>query len=124
MTENNHPEQQNINELSSVAGLLSNYNDGTVNEDTFRSRLLSAIASIESVVESLRTTESKGKRYRHYKGGAAYKVLYEATLESDRSTTMMVYKAPTGEIYTRPSDDFFELIEHEGKTVQRFSTLD
>lgn len=57
--------------------------------------------------------------YRHYKGGI-YEVVCEARLESDPSIIMIVYKSEDGLIWTRPKEIFFEFVEHEGKTVQRF----
>ncbi len=58
-------------------------------------------------------------RYRHYKGGI-YEFVCEARLESDPDVIMIVYKATDGSIWTRPKEIFFEFVEHEGKTVQRF----
>ncbi|WP_178392252.1 DUF1653 domain-containing protein [Burkholderia sp. SRS-W-2-2016] len=62
-------------------------------------------------------------RFRHYKGGI-YELVCEATLESDPTVTMIVYKAANGTIWTRPSTVFFELIEVDGAKVQRFTPLD
>ena len=61
--------------------------------------------------------------YRHFKGGI-YELICEATLESDPSVTMIVYKASNGTIWTRPSSVFFEVIEHEGAKVPRFARID
>jgi hypothetical protein len=61
-------------------------------------------------------------RYRHYKGGI-YELICEATLESDPTVTMIVYKASNGTIWTRPSSVFFELIEQEGVKVPRFAPI-
>jgi hypothetical protein len=61
-------------------------------------------------------------RYRHYKGGI-YELICEATLESDPTVTMIVYRAENGTIWTRPASVFFELIEHEGQTVARFAPI-
>ncbi|SEJ05086.1 DUF1653 domain-containing protein [Paraburkholderia diazotrophica] len=61
-------------------------------------------------------------RYRHYKGGI-YEFICEATLESDPSVTMVVYRAENGTIWTRPSSVFFEMIEHEGDKIPRFSPI-
>jgi hypothetical protein len=61
-------------------------------------------------------------RYRHYKGGI-YELVCEAKLESDPDVTMIVYRAADGSIWTRPSNVFFELIEHDGKTVSRFAPI-
>jgi hypothetical protein len=61
-------------------------------------------------------------RYRHYKGGI-YEIVCEAKLESDPKVIMIVYKSSEGTIWTRPKDVFFEIVEHEGNTVQRFSPI-
>jgi hypothetical protein len=61
-------------------------------------------------------------RYRHYKGGI-YEFICEATLESDPSVTMIVYRADNGTFWTRPSSGFFEMIEHVGQTVPRFAPI-
>jgi hypothetical protein len=61
-------------------------------------------------------------RYRHYKGGI-YELICEATLESDPSVTMVVYRSEAGTIWTRPASVFFELVEHEGDTVPRFAPI-
>jgi len=61
-------------------------------------------------------------KYRHYKGGI-YEIVCEARLESDPNVIMIVYKSSDGSIWTRPSDVFFELVEHEGSTVPRFSPI-
>jgi hypothetical protein len=60
-------------------------------------------------------------QFRHYKGGL-YDLVCIATLESDLSE-MIVYRAPDGSIWTRPRDVFFQMIEVDGKTVQRFVPL-
>lgn len=62
-------------------------------------------------------------RYRHYKGGI-YELVCEATLESDPTVTMIVYKASNGTIWTRPASVFFELIEVGGAKVARFAPID
>jgi len=61
-------------------------------------------------------------RFKHYKGGL-YDFVCEATLESDLST-MIVYRAADGSIWTRPKHVFFQLIEVDGVTVQRFVAID
>ncbi|MDK2123448.1 DUF1653 domain-containing protein [Parachitinimonas caeni] len=62
-------------------------------------------------------------QYRHFKGGI-YEFLHEARLESDPTITMIVYRASDGSVWTRPSSVFFELIEHNGQQVQRFTPID
>ena len=62
------------------------------------------------------------QKFRHYKGGL-YELVCVATLESDLSE-MIVYRAPDGSIWTRPKAVFFELIDVDGKQVQRFLPID
>jgi hypothetical protein len=62
-------------------------------------------------------------RYRHFKGGI-YELVCEAKLEADPSVTMIVYRAADGSIWTRPSTVFFEMIEHNGERMQRFTAID
>lgn len=61
-------------------------------------------------------------KYRHYKGGI-YEIICEAKLESSPEIVMIVYKSEDGLIWTRPSEMFFELVQHEGNTVQRFAPI-
>ncbi len=61
-------------------------------------------------------------KYRHYKGGI-YEIVCEARLESDPKVIMIVYKSEDGLIWTRPSDAFFDRVQHEGKTVPRFAPI-
>lgn len=61
-------------------------------------------------------------KYRHYKGGI-YEVLCEARLESDPDTVMVVYRSEQGQIWTRPGDEFFGLVQRDGITVQRFAAF-
>lgn len=62
-------------------------------------------------------------KYKHFKGGI-YEVICEAKLESDPSIVMVIYKSADGSIWARPRTIFFECVEHEGKTVQRFLPID
>lgn len=61
-------------------------------------------------------------RYRHYKGGL-YELVCEATLESDLAP-MIVYRAANGTVWIRPKEVFFQQIEVDGQTVQRFTPID
>jgi DNA polymerase-3 subunit epsilon len=61
---------------------------------------------------------NKTIRYRHYKGGI-YELVCEATQESDLSP-VIVYRSHDGSCWTRPKSVFFEMIEVDGKEVQRF----
>lgn len=58
-------------------------------------------------------------KYRHYKGGI-YEVVCEARLESDPDVVMIVYRSEDGMIWTRPSEEFFGLVQHQDSTMQRF----
>jgi hypothetical protein len=62
-------------------------------------------------------------RFQHYKGGI-YERVCEATLESDPTVTMIVYRATNGTIWTRPASVFFELVERDGTLVPRFKPID
>lgn len=62
-------------------------------------------------------------QFRHYKGGI-YNFVCAAKLESDPDVVMIVYTAADGSFWTRPEKVFFELIEHQGKTMQRFTAID
>jgi hypothetical protein len=62
-------------------------------------------------------------RFQHYKGGI-YELVCEATLESDPTVTMIVYRAANGTIWTRPASVFFELVERDGTLVPRFKPID
>lgn len=62
-------------------------------------------------------------RYRHYKGGV-YEFICTARLESDPKIVMIVYQAADGSVWTRPESVFFEVIEHEGRPVQRFTAME
>ncbi len=62
-------------------------------------------------------------QFRHYKGGI-YDFVCAAKLESNPETIMIVYTAADGSFWTRPEKVFFEMIEHDGKTVQRFIAID
>jgi hypothetical protein len=61
-------------------------------------------------------------QFRHYKGGI-YDFVCAAKLESDPGIVMIVYTAADGSFWTRPESVFFETIEHEGKTFQRFTPI-
>jgi hypothetical protein len=61
-------------------------------------------------------------RYRHYKGGI-YELVCEATQEADL-VPVIVYRAHNGTIWVRPQSVFFETIEVDGQTVQRFTRIE
>ena len=68
-------------------------------------------------------TEVKLGKYRHFKGNE-----YEVTGFAKHSETgekLVIYKALYGdnETWARPYDMFLEIVEHEGKKVQRFTQI-
>ncbi len=63
------------------------------------------------------------KKYKHFKGGI-YEWVCSATLESDPSVQMVVYRSANGTIWTRPESVFFEEIEHEGQKIPRFALIE
>lgn len=62
-------------------------------------------------------------QFRHYKGGI-YDFVCAAKLESNPETVMIVYTTADGSFWTRPEKVFFEIIEHNGKSMQRFTAID
>lgn len=60
-----------------------------------------------------------GAVYRHFKGGQ-YVVVCEATEEST-GAPLVVYRGTDGRHWTRPRDNFFSMVEHEGRHLPRFS---
>lgn len=62
-------------------------------------------------------------QFRHYKGGI-YDFVCAAKLESNPETVMIVYTAADGSFWTRPEKVFFEIIEHDGISMQRFTAID
>lgn len=64
----------------------------------------------------------KGK-YRHFKGNE-YEVV-ELVHHSETQEPMVLYRALYGErgLWVRPLDMFFETIERDGKTQQRFEYI-
>ena len=61
------------------------------------------------------------QQFRHYKGGI-YEFVCEATMEADH-TPLIIYRAANGSIWARPKSVFFEQLEIDGQTVQRFSPM-
>jgi DNA polymerase-3 subunit epsilon len=75
-----------------------------------------------SVKRASKGSAARLQRFRHYKGGI-YELVCEATQESDLSP-VIVYRAQNGTVWTRPRDVFFEVIEIDGRQVQRFTLLE
>tara|TARA_B110000444_G_scaffold247557_1_gene270343 strand:- start:681 stop:920 length:240 start_codon:yes stop_codon:yes gene_type:complete len=65
----------------------------------------------------------KKGRYRHFKGNE-YEVV-EIAHHSETQEAMVVYRALYGEhgLWVRPLEMFFETIERDGKTLQRFAYI-
>jgi hypothetical protein len=61
-------------------------------------------------------------KYRHYKGGI-YEFVCEARLESDPDVSMIIYKSEDDVFWSRPRNEFFGLVLHEGMAVQRFAPI-
>ena len=63
-------------------------------------------------------------RYRHFKG-KEYRVLYTAT-HSETLEPYVVYQAMYGEggIWVRPASMWNELVERDGKAIQRFTFIE
>lgn len=61
-------------------------------------------------------------RYQHYKG-PHYQLICHATFEADEQP-MTVYRAPNGTLWIRYQSVFEEMIEVDGKVVQRFKQID
>ncbi len=68
-------------------------------------------------------TEFKKGKYRHFKGNE-YEVV-EIAHHSETQEAMVVYRALYGErgLWVRPLEMFFETIERDGKTLQRFEYI-
>ena len=66
-----------------------------------------------------------GGTYVHYKGDKHYKVLHFATLEAT-DELCVVYQplyCETSLLFVRPVSVWLEMVEREGKTVQRFTPV-
>ena len=69
-------------------------------------------------------TIKPGAKYRHFKGNE-YLVLYQAK-HSETLEDMVVYQALYGErgIWVRPLNMFLEMVEVEGRMVERFREIE
>jgi hypothetical protein len=59
--------------------------------------------------------------YRHYKG-STYRVLCVSLREND-AEPVVTYENEVGVVFTRPVADWEELIDHDGRFIQRFVRL-
>lgn len=80
-----------------------------------------APAKIEKTAKKLKNVK-KG-RYRHFKG-TEYEVLGVST-HSETGEKLVVYMSVDGKetLWSRPYDMFIDVVEHNGKTVNRFTPL-
>lgn len=69
-------------------------------------------------------TEVKPGKYRHFKGGE-YEVVGFAR-HSETGEKLVIYKAlyDNNEVWARPYDMFIEIIEHDGRKIQRFTPIE
>lgn len=76
---------------------------------------------IENTVQKLKNVK-KG-RYRHFKG-TEYEVLGVST-HSETGEKLVIYMSVDGKetLWARPYDMFIDVVEHNGKTVNRFTPL-
>ncbi len=67
--------------------------------------------------------EIKPGKYRHFKGNE-YEVLGLAT-DSETLEPMVIYRALYGEraLWVRPASMWFETVERDGRTFQRFTYI-
>lgn len=68
--------------------------------------------------------EIKLGKYKHYKGNE-YQVIYVAT-HSETLEPMVVYQALYGErgIWVRPASMWNEIVEKDGKKIERFEWME
>lgn len=76
----------------------------------------------KSNVTQVNMDSHKPVRFRHYKGGI-YELVGEATQESDLSP-VIVYRSHDGSMWTRPRAVFFEMLDIDGRQVQRFTQIE
>lgn len=77
-------------------------------------------------MEQLKIEAPVGARYRHYKSpDKIYHIVMHAFIE-DGCVPAIVYQADYGDFSTwiRPATVFFEMVEYDGKMVQRFTRID
>jgi len=74
-------------------------------------------------MSSISDTVFKKGKYRHFKGNE-YEVV-ELAHHSETQEPMVVYRALYGErgLWVRPLEMFFETIERDGKTLERFKFI-
>lgn len=59
-------------------------------------------------------------RYRHYKGGE-YEIINDRVVHTDTGEHLVVYKNMRGQVFARPEEQFFGIVENEtGEKIPRF----
>ena len=101
-------------------------NDGSFKVDfeaeyEVKAAIADAPAKIEKTAKKLKNVK-KG-RYRHFKG-TEYEVLGVST-HSETGEKLVIYMSVDGKetLWARPYDMFIDVVEHNGKTVNRFTPL-
>lgn len=101
-------------------------NDGSFKVDfdaecEVKTATIEAPAKIETKAKKLKNVK-KG-RYRHFKG-TEYEVLGVST-HSETGEKLVIYMSVDGKetLWARPYDMFIDVVEHDGKTVNRFTPL-
>ncbi len=97
-------------------------NDGSFKVDfEAEYEVKAAPAKIEKTAKKLKNVK-KG-RYRHFKG-TEYEVLGVST-HSETGEKLVIYMSVDGKetLWARPYDMFIDVVEHNGKTVNRFTPL-
>lgn len=101
-------------------------NDGSFKVDfeaeyEVKAAIADAPAKIENTAKKLKNVK-KG-RYRHFKG-TEYDVLGVST-HSETGEKLVIYMSVDGKetLWARPYDMFIDVVEHNGKTVNRFTPL-
>ena len=101
-------------------------NDGSFKVDSdaeceVKTVAVEAPAKIEKTAKKLKNVK-KG-RYRHFKG-IEYEVLGIST-HSETGEKLVIYMSVDGKetLWARPYDMFIDVVEHDGKTVNRFTPL-
>lgn len=60
--------------------------------------------------------------YEHFKGGK-YEVIYVGRVEANLEIVIIYRALKTGEIWTRPAQQFMESVEVDGQRVRRFQLV-
>ncbi len=64
-----------------------------------------------------------GTAWRHYKTGNLYWVQTAAISESTQEPLVIYHRQSSSLMFARPLSEWTEIVEHDGKQVQRFSPV-